>query len=82
MRANNRRLFKYLGQAFTLGEDVHQMKAEFYSTYQGSRESVKEFRESLLQIAQKIMSANEEFRKEVDTSLKARFTDGLKDQYL
>ena len=65
-----------------LGDDVQQMMTEVYSRSQGCGESVKEFRESLLQIAQKIMNADAEFRKDVDTSLKARFADGSKDQYL
>ena len=74
-------LFENLRQAFSAGEDGQQMLAEFYSRHQGPKESVKEFGESLLQIARKIMTSNKDFKKDVDNSLKARFADGLKDQY-
>ena len=49
-------LFDNLKQVFSTGEDGQQMLAEFYSRTQGSKESVKEFGESLLQIARKIMT--------------------------
>ena len=49
-------LFDYLKQVFSTGEDGQQMLAEFYSRTQGSKESVKEFGELLLQIARKIMT--------------------------
>ena len=74
-------LFEKLRQAFSAGEDGQQMLAKFYSRHQGPKESVKEFGESLLQIARKIMTSNKDFKKDVDNSLKARFADGLKDQY-
>ena len=57
------------------------MLAEFYSHMQGSKESVKEFGESLLQIAHKIMTAKPEFKAGIDNTLKAHFMDGLKDHY-
>ena len=68
-------------QVFSVGEDGQQMLAEFYSRSQGSKESVKEFGESLLQIACKIMTAKPEFKINIDNTLKARFADGLKDHY-
>ena len=48
-------LFENLRQVFSSGEDGQQMLAEFYSSVQNQKESVKEFGESLLQIAGKIM---------------------------
>ena len=74
-------LFDNLKQVFSIGEDGQQMLAEFYSQSQGSKESVKEFGESLLQIACKIMTAKPEFKTDIDNTLKARFVDGLKDHY-
>ena len=74
-------LFNNLKQVFSTGEDGQQMLAEFYSRSQGSKESVKEFGESLLQIARKIMTAKPEFKTDIDNTLKARFADGLKDHY-
>ena len=74
-------LFNNLKQVFSTGEDGQQMLAKFYSRTQGSKESVKEFGESLLQIAQKIMTAKPEFKTDIDNTLKARFADGLKDHY-
>ena len=74
-------LFEYLKQVLSSGEDSHQMLAEFFSHTQGSKESVKEFGESLLQIASKIMTAKPEFKANIDNTLKARFADGLKDHY-
>ena len=74
-------LFDNLKQVFLTGEDGQQMLAEFYSRSQGSKESVKEFGESLLQIARKIMTAKPEFKTDIDNTLKARFVDGLKDHY-
>ena len=56
------------------------MLAEFYSRIQMQKESVKEFGESILQIARKIMTAKPEFKVDINT-LKARFTDGLRDHY-
>ena len=47
-------LFENLRQVFSSGEDGQQMLAEFYSRIQSPKESVKEFGESLLQIARKI----------------------------
>ena len=44
-------LFKNLKQVFSLGEDGQQILVEFYNCTQSSKESVKEFGESLLQIA-------------------------------
>ena len=64
-----------------MGEDGQQMLVEFYSRTQGSKESVKEFGESLLQIARKIMTTKPEFKTDIDNTLKARFADGLKDHY-
>ena len=74
-------LFENLKQVFPSGEDGQQMLAEFYSHTQGSKESVKEFGESLLQIARKIMTAKPEFKADIDNTLKACFADGLKDHY-
>ena len=74
-------LFENLKQVFSSGEDGQQMLVEFYSHTQGSKESVKEFGESLLQIARKIMMTKQEFKVDIDNTLKARFADGLKDHY-
>ena len=74
-------LFDNLKQVFSSGEDGQQMLAEFYSHTQGSKESIKEFGELLLQIARKIMTAKPEFKANIDNTLKARFADGLKDHY-
>ena len=49
------------------------MLAEFYSCVQNQKESVKEFGESLLQIARKIMTTKPEFKVDIDNTLKARF---------
>ena len=72
-------LFKNLRQVFSSGEDSQQMLAKFYSRTQNPKESVKEFGESLLQIARKIMMAKPEFKVDIDNMLKSRFADGLKD---
>ena len=74
-------LFENLRQVFSSGEDGQQMLAEFYSRVQNPKESVKEFRESILQIARKIMTAKPEFKVDIDNTLKARFADGLRDHY-
>ena len=70
-------LFENLRQVFSSGEDGQQMLAEFYSRVQNQKESVKEFGESLLQIARKIMTTKPEFKVDIDNTLKARFADGL-----
>ena len=57
------------------------MLAEFYSRVQNQKESVKEFGESLLQIARKIMTTKPEFKVDIDNTLKACFSDGLRDHY-
>ena len=57
------------------------MLAVFYSHIQNPKESVKEFGESLLQITRKIMMAKPEFKVNIDNTLKAHFTDGLRDHY-
>ena len=44
-------LFENLRQVFSSGEEGQQMLAEFYSRVQNPKESVKEFRELILQIA-------------------------------
>ena len=74
-------LFENLGQVFSLGEDGQQMLTEFYSHVQNPKESVKEFGESLLQIARKIMTAKPEFKVNINNTLKACFADGLRDHY-
>ena len=74
-------LFENLRQVFSSGEDGQQMLAEFYNHVQNPKESVKEFGESLLQIARKIMMAKPEFKVDIDNMLKARFADGLRDHY-
>ena len=74
-------LFENLQQVFSSGEDSQQMLAEFYSCVQNPKESVKEFEESILQIARKIMMAKLEFKVDIDNMLKARFADGLRDHY-
>ena len=71
-------LFENLRQVFSSGQ---QMLAEFYSRVQNPKESVKEFGESLLQIARKIMTTKPEFKVDIDNTLKARFADGLRDHY-
>ena len=71
-------LFENLRQVFPSG-DGQQMLAEFYSHIQNPKESVKQFRESLLQIARKIMMAKPEFKVDIDNTLKAHFTDSLRD---
>ena len=67
--------------SFLSGEDGQQMLAEFYSRVQNQKESVKEFGESLLQIARKIMTTKPEFKVDIDNTLKACFADGLRDHY-
>ena len=74
-------LFENLRQIFSSGEDGQQMLAEFYSRVQNQKESVKEFGESLLQIARKIMTTKPEFKVDINNTLKARFADGLRDHY-
>ena len=74
-------LFGNLKQVFSSGEDGQQMLAEFYIRIQNPKESVKEFGESLLQIARKIMMAKLEFKVDIDNTLKACFTVGLRDHY-
>ena len=74
-------LFENLWQVFSSGEDGQQMLAEFYSRIQNPKESVKEFGESILQIARKIMTGKPEFKVDIDNMLKARFADGLRDHY-
>ena len=74
-------LFENLRQVFLSGEDSQQMLAEFYSHVQNPKESVKEFRESLLPIARKIMTTKLEFKVDIDNTLKAHFADGLRDHY-
>ena len=74
-------LFENLRQVFSSGEDGQQMLAEFYSRVQNPKESVKEFGESLLQIARKIMTTKPEFKVDIDYTLKAHFADGLRDHY-
>ena len=75
------RLFENLQQVFSSGEDGQQMLAEFYSHIQNPKESFKEFGESLLQIARKIMMAKPEFKVDIENMLKAHFADGLRDHY-
>ena len=65
-------LFENLRQVFSSGEDGQQMLAEFYSRVQNPKESVKEFGESLLQIARKIMTTKPEFKVDIDNTLKAK----------
>ena len=74
-------LFENLRRVFSSGEDGQQMLAEFYSRVQNPKESVKEFGESFLQIARKIMTTKPEFKVDIDNTLKARFADGLRDHY-
>ena len=74
-------VFENLRQFFSSGEDGQQMLAEFYSRIQNQKESVKEFGESLLQIARKIMTTKPEFKVDIDNTLKAHFADGLRDHY-
>ena len=72
-------LFENLRQVFSSGEDSQQMLAEFYSRVQNPKETVKEFGESLLQIARKIMTAKPEFKVDIDNTLKAHFAEGLRE---
>ena len=74
-------LFENLRQVFSSGEDGQQMLAEFYSRVQNQKESVKEFGESLLQIARKFMTTKPEFKVDINNTLKAHFADGLRDHY-
>ena len=74
-------LFENLRQVFLSGEDGQQMLAEFYSRVQNPKESVKEFGESILQIARKIMMAKPEFKVDINNTLKAHFADSLRDHY-
>ena len=69
---------KTYSRFFSSGEDGQQMLAEFYSRIQNPKESVKEFGESILQIARKTQL---EFKVDIDNTLKARFTDGLRGHY-
>ena len=61
-------LFENLQQVFSSGEDGQQMLAEFYSHVQNHKESVKEFGDSILQIARKIMTAKLEFKVDIDNT--------------
>ena len=74
-------LFEIPAASFSSGEDGQQMLPEFYSRVQNQKELVKEFGESLLQIARTIMTTKPEFKVDIDNTLKARFTDGLRDHY-
>ena len=74
-------LFENLQQVFSSGEHGQQMLAKFYSRVQNPKELVKEFGESILQIARKIMTAKPEFKVDIDNMLKACFADGLRDHY-
>ena len=74
-------LFDNLKQVFSTVEDSLQMLAKFYSQTQGSKESVKEFGKSLLQIMHKIMTTKPAFKTDIDNTLKACFTNVLKDHY-
>ena len=74
-------LFENLRQVFSSGEDGQQMLDEFYSRIQNPKESVKEFGELLLQITRKIMTAKQEFKVDINNTLKARFANGLRDHY-
>ena len=74
-------LFENLRQVFSSGEDGQQMLAEFYSHVQNPKESVKEFGESILQIARKNMTAKPKFKVDINNTLKAHFADGLRDHY-
>ena len=74
-------LFENLRQVFSSGEDGQQVLAEFYSRVQNPKESVKEFGESILQIARKIMTAKPEFKVDIENTLKAHFVDSLRDHY-
>ena len=49
------------------------MLAEFYSHVQNPKETVKEFGESLLQIARKIMTAKPEFKVDIEKHSKGTF---------
>ena len=64
-------LFENLRQVFSSEEDSQQMLAEFYSCVQNPKELVNEFRESVLQIARKIMTAKPEFTADITNTLKA-----------
>ena len=57
------------------------MLVEFYSRVQNPKEAVKEFGESILQIARKIMTAKPEFKVDINNTLKAHFAEGLRDHY-
>ena len=54
---------------------------KFYSRVQNPKESVKEFGESILQIARKIMMAKPDFKVDINNTLKAHFADGLRVHY-
>ena len=45
------------------------------------KNQLRNFGESLLQIARKIMTTKPEFKVDIDNTLKARFADGLRDHY-
>ena len=49
--------------------------------YKTQKNQLREFGESLLQIARKIMMAKPEFKVDIDNMLKAHFADGLRDHY-
>ena len=70
-------LFENLQQVFSSGEEGQQKLAEFYSHVQNPKESVKEFGESLLQIARKIMTAKPEFKVDMENTLKARYHQAM-----
>ena len=74
-------LFLNLRQVFSAAEDSQQMLAEFYSQSQGAKKNIKEFGEALLQIFCKIMTTNKDFKNDIDSTLKAHFSDALHDHY-
>ena len=74
-------LLENLRQVFSSGKDGQQMLAEFYSRVQNPKESVKEFGESILQIARKIMMAKPEFKVDINNTLKACFEGSLPSSY-
>ena len=57
---------------------VNRCWLSFIVVHKTPKESVKEFGESLFQTARKIMP---EFKVDIDNTLKAHFTDGLKYHY-
>ena len=72
-------LLQDLTNALACGEDIANLKAEFYSRKQGPKEDEDTFAGNLIALARRVLVADESFRPEVDSALKSQFANGLRD---